>query len=255
MNQYRIAACALSLLAASSAFAAGLNATQVIERNVAARGGLEAWHAVTSLKLTGQMDAGGSENARLPFELTLARPNKSRLELKFQDKTALQIYDGTQGWKVRPFLNRDEVENFTPTEAKVAATAGELDGFLIDYSRKGYKVEARGSEPIEGKPAYKLLLTGKGGEQRMVWVDEGSFLEVKVDGEPRKLDGKLHKVWVYYRDYKTVKGLSLPRTLETVVDGVEKHHTMTVETVVVNPPLTASMFAKPPLPTARVAAQ
>ncbi len=250
MNQYRTVLCAVAVLAAAPTFAAGLGAAQVVERNVAARGGLEAWRAVTSIKLTGQMDAGGTENARLPFELTLARPNKSRLELKFQDKTAVQVYDGTQGWKVRPFLNRDEVENFTPAEAKVAASAGELDGFLIDYARKGYKVESRGSEFVEGKPAYKLLVTGKGGDQHTVWVDESSFLEVRIDAEPRKLDGKMHKVWVYYRDYKTVSGLGIPRTLETVVDRVEKHHTMTVETVVVNPPLSAALFAKPQLPAA-----
>jgi len=254
MNHYRVVVCALGFLAASSAFAAGLSASQVVERNVAARGGLEAWRAVTSLKMTGQMDAGGTENARLPFEMTLARPNKSRLELKFQDKTALQIYDGTQGWKVRPFLNRDEVENFTPAEAKTAANAGELDGFLIDSARKGYKVESRGIESVEGKPAYKLLVTGKSGDQHTVWVDETSFLEVRVDGEPRKLDGKLHKVVVYYRDYKTVNGLSIPRTLETVVEGVEKHHKTTIETVVTNPPMTASLFAKPQLPPASVAA-
>jgi hypothetical protein len=251
MNQYRSVLCVMAVLAAAPTLAAGLGAAQVVERNVAARGGLEAWRAVTSIKMTGQMDAGGAENARLPFELTLARPNKSRLELKFQDKTALQIYDGTQGWKVRPYLNRDEVESFTPAEAKVAAGAGELDGFLIDYARKGYKVESRGSESVEGKPAYKLLVTGKGGDQRTVWVDEASFLEVKVDGEPRKLDGKMHKVWVFYRDYKTVNGLGIPLTLETVVAGVDKHHKMTIETVVVNPPLTATLFAKPQLPAAQ----
>jgi hypothetical protein len=255
MNQYRIVLCAIAVLAAAATHAAGLGVAQVVERNVAARGGLEAWRAVTSIRMTGQMDAGGTDNARLPFEMTLARPNKSRLELKFQDKTALQIYDGTQGWKVRPFLNRAEVENFTPAEAKVAATAGELDGFLIDYARKGYKVESRGSEPVEGKPAYKLLVTGKNGEQHTVWVDESSFLEVKLDAEPRKLDGKMHKVWVYYRDYKTVNGLGIPRTLETVVDGVEKHHKMTIETVIVNPPLTTALFAKPQLPPAGAAAR
>ena len=254
MNQYRIVVCALAVFVAAPALAAGLGAARVVERNAAARGGIEAWRAVTSMKLTGQMDAGGGDNARLPFELTLARPNKSRLELKFEDKPAVQVFDGTQGWKVRPFLNRNEVEDFTPAEVKVAAAAGELDGYLIDAARKGYKIESRGSEPVEGKPAYKLVVTGKSGDQHTVWVDETSFLEVRVDGEPRKLDGKLHKVWVYYRDYHTTSGLNVPGTLETVVDGVAKHHKMTIETVVVNPPVTATTFAKPLPPAAGAAA-
>jgi outer membrane lipoprotein-sorting protein len=235
----------LTVLATSGAMAAGLSAAQVAERNAAARGGLEAWRAVRVLTLTGQMDAGGTESARLPFTLTMARPNKNRLELKFQDQTAVQVYDGTQGWKLRPFLNRNEVEPYTAAEAASAAHAGELDGPLIDYARKGTKLESQGTDTVDGKQAYKLKLTLKDGRTQNVWVDEASFLEVKADGEPRRLDGKMHPVTVFYRDYKTVSGLVVPHTVETVVRGDPKAHKMTVETVVVNRPLDANAFAKP----------
>ena len=195
--------------------------------------------------MSGEMDAGGKEEVRLPFVLSLKRPHKSRLELRFQDQTALQTYDGKLGWKFRPFLGRDDVVPLTAAEAKSAAAADELDGPLVDHAKKGTKVELQGMEPVEGKSAYKLRLTKSGGVQRNLWVDASSFLELKMDGEPRKLDGRPHKVTIFFRDYKTVSGLTVPNTLETAVEGVKQTRKMTIKTVAVNQALQDSLFAKP----------
>ena len=199
--------------------AAKLTAAQIIEKNVAARGGLKAWRAVDTLTLSGQMEAGGKQNTELPFVMKMKRSHKSRLEIQFRDQTSVQVYDGKEGWKVRPFLGRDEVEPFTPVEAKAAEAWEELDGLLIDYVRKGTKVVLQGTESVEGNTAYKLQLTMKNGDTRNVWIDAKTFLELKIDGQPRKMDGKMRNVTVYYRDYKTENGLTTPRLLETVIEG------------------------------------
>src|SRR3974390_2565185 len=120
---------------------AGLSATQIVDRHVAARGGLQAWHAVQTMSWSGKMDAGvGDSVARsqnyvsqiwgkkgekerlapsskpkktearqvqLPFVLEVKRPGKSRVELDFAGKTAIQVFDGNSGWMMRPFFNRD----------------------------------------------------------------------------------------------------------------------------------------------------
>ena len=98
---------------------------------------------------------------------------------------------------------------------------------------------------VDGKDAYKLRMTQKNGEQRNLWIDASSFLDVKVDGEPRRLDGKMHPVAIVFRDYKTLGGLTLAHTLETVVQGVKETHKMTIQKVAVNPKLEDSLFAKP----------
>jgi outer membrane lipoprotein-sorting protein len=234
---------------------AALPVAQIVDRNVAARGGLAAWRAVTSLTMSGEMDAGGKQDTRLPFVMSMKRPLKSRLELRFQDQTAVQVWDGTQGWKVRPYLNRNEVEPYSAAEARSAAAAAELDGPLVDFARKGTRVELAGTEVVEGRNTYKLKLTPKGGEPRHLWIDATSFLEVKIDGEPRKLDGKLRKVAVYYRDFKKVSGLRLPLTMETVVEKVQGSHKLTIQAVKLNPPLDDGLFAKPPPGSGKLAAK
>ena len=241
-----LALCAFSLaFFGSAASAADLTAAQIVERNASARGGVAAWRAVQAMTMTGEMDAGGKTDARLPYTMSLKRPHMSRLEIRFDNQTAVQTYDGKQGWKYRPYLGRTEAEPLTAAELKSEQATDDLDGPLIDADRKGTRVEVAGVDKVEGKDAYRLKLTNAGGASRNLWVDATSFLEVKMDGEPRKLDGRVHKVAVFLRDYKTVNGLNIPHTLETAVEGVKQTRKIVVKSVVINPKLDDALFGKP----------
>ena len=268
-----------SLAAQRKPTAARLSAAQIVKKHVSARGGLQAWRAVQTLSLSGKMEAGAGDSVsrsvrvargpgaatqkmrreiaagahkgeaekqvQLPFTLARQRPNKSRLEIEFAGKTAVQVYDGTNGWKLRPFLNRNDVEPFTPQEAKTEGENADMDGPLIDYAAKGTKVVLEGVEPVEGRDAYKLKLTTRTGIVKHIWIDAHSFLDVKVEGVPRRMDGKMHSVWVYQRDFRSVQGVMIPFILETIVDGYPQTHKIVFEKVAVNPNLDAAAFAKP----------
>ena len=283
---------AASCLAADNA---GLTAAQIVSKNVAARGGLKAWRAVQTLTETGKMGAGGdqrgqqqgqtpvkrpgkqvaptaasprlAQEAQLPFTLKLERPRRMRLELQFKGQTAVQVYDGTNGWKVRPFLNRMEVENYTEDELRKSALQSDLDGPLVDYEAKGSKVELEGTEKVEDKDNYRLKVTTRDGHESHVWVDAKTFLESKVEGTPRRLDGVEHPVEIYYRDYHNVDGLQIPFLMETkVLNATAKAKTpsairpttfpvekIVIEKVDVNAKLDAAQFTKPVIQTASLA--
>lgn len=253
-------------------------AASIVEKNAAARGGLDAWRAVQTLSMSGKMEAGkrqdpvklslaymrsskeieaeahralarglapaADDRVQLPFVMELARPRRSRVEIRFQGQTAVQVFDGKQGWKLRPFLGRHEVEPFTADELHIAAQQTELDGPLIDAEKKGGRVELEGTEKVEGREAYRLKVTLHGGEVRRVWVDTQTLLEVKVDGL-RRMDGRLRTVWTSLRDYRPVKGLMIPHLLETTVEGVSGSEKIVVEQVTLNPPLADGRFARP----------
>jgi hypothetical protein len=261
-----------------------LSAAEIVDKNVAARGGLQAWRAVQTLSLEGKLGAGGNQRAtlavprpkekslehipqrrveevQLPFLMELKRGRKMRFELQFKGQTAIQVYDGANGWKLRPFLNRMEVEPYTADELKKASMQSELDGFLVDYAAKGSRIELDGVEKAEGRDTYKLKVTQKSGQSIHVWVDAQTFLETKVEGQPRRLDGTEHPVEVYYRDYRTVDGLRIPFVLETRVLPVGKTalgfrdtpappEKIIIEKVVVNPQFDEKLFSKLEVPTA-----
>ena len=271
----------LSLLFLSTLVAtaqtAKLTASQVVEKNVAARGGAQAWKAVQTISWSGKLDAGAGDSVersrrfaqnqgklahtsrtqpnatpdkadkevQLPFVYEMKRPRKSRMEIEFAGKTAVQVYDGQNGWKVRPYLNRNDVEAFTAEEAKAESSKADLDGYLVDYAAKGTKVELAGMEKVEGKDAYKLKVTPKSGDAQYVWVDAQSFLDVKISGTPRRMDGKMHNVAIYQRDFRNVQGLMVPFVLETAVEGYRDTHKVVIETVAVNPKLEDALFTKP----------
>jgi hypothetical protein len=235
----------LGLLPVRSALPQSMTVDQVIEKNVVARGGLKAWREVQTMTLIGKMDAGTRQNVQLPIVMKLKRPRMSRIELEFNGKPAVQVYDGLNGWKVRPFMGRNDVEPYTAAEMQIAAEQSDIDGYLIDHAAKGVKVELAGKEEVEGHDAYKLSLTMKSGKTRFLWVDAQSFLEVKIEGNPRQLDGKMHKVETYYRNYTSVDGLMIPFVLETAVEKVSPSRKTIFEKVVLNPKLEENAFAKP----------
>lgn len=271
-----------ALLAAESkpAPAPRLSTQEIIDKYVAARGGLPAWHALQSISYSGKMQVGyGNSAARsaqyvssaalsvkakeqkirqqiaeakpeaaqvqLPFVLEMKRPNKSRVEIEFEGKTAVQIYDGQSGWLMRPYLNRNDWEPFSPDQARTQAAEPGLDGLLLDSASQGTKVDFESVEPVEGHPAYKLKLTLKGGEVRHVWIDAKSFLDVKIEGTPRRMDGRMRTVWIYQREFRSVQGVTVPFVLETAVDGYPDRHQMVIEKVALNPKLDDAAFAKP----------
>jgi hypothetical protein len=197
-----------------------------------------------------------ADEVQLPFVMELARPRKMRFELQFNGQTAVQVFDGANGWKLRPFLGRREVEPYTTDEMKMAFKQADLDGPLVDYAAKGTQIELAGMEKVEDRDTYKLKLTMKNGEAIHVWIDAQTFLEAKIEGQPRRLDGIYHPVEVYYRDYRPVNGIQIPYTLETKVLPVAQKapgikntpvpvEKTLIEKVVVNPKLDEAHFTKP----------
>jgi outer membrane lipoprotein-sorting protein len=270
-----------ALAADSKPVHASLTAAQIVDKNISARGGLPAWHAVQSMSWSGKMDAGSGDSAargamymqgpmsladkkkaataaaaagdkadtvaqvQLPFTYDMERPHKSRLELEFAGKTAVQVFDGTNGWKVRPFLNRNEVEPFNAEELKSEAGQSDLDGPLLDAAALGKRVELEAVEAVEGHDAYKLKLTAKNGTVQHIWIDAQSFLDVKVEGSQRRMDGRMRDVYVYQRDFRPVQGLMIPFVLETTVDGYRVTHKTIIDKVTLNPKLDDALFGKP----------
>jgi outer membrane lipoprotein-sorting protein len=275
-----LVAVTLAIAATAAPPSSELSAAEIVSRNVAARGGLQAWRSVQTLTMEGTLGAGGNQRAtlsmphpdqkatpriasqrraeevELPFVMHMKRPGKMRLELQFNGKTAVQVFDGTNGWKLRPFLNRMDVEPYTAEEKKIALKQSDLDGPLVDYVAKGTRVELTGMDKVEGRDNYKLKVTLKSGEALHVWVDAQTFLDTKIEGQPRRLDGVDHPVEVYFRDYRQVDGLQIPFVLETRVLPVAKTalgfkdppvpaEKITIEKVSVNPKLDDALFTKP----------
>jgi len=83
-----------------SALASAQTAEELVAKNIEAKGGLAKIKAISSLRTSSNLDAGG-------FKAVLGeeskRPNLLRTTFTIQGMTQIQAYDGSSGWQISPF--------------------------------------------------------------------------------------------------------------------------------------------------------
>ena len=225
-----------------------LTAAQIVEKNVAARGGLDAWKKIQTMVWLGHIESANAPAPNVAFVLELKRPNKERFEIRMPEQTSVRMYDGSHGWKLRPGANgRPEVQPYTPQELAYAREGEGLDDPLIDSEAKGLAVALDGVDEVEGRKAYRLNVTLASGNSQHVWVDAQTFLDIKYDRLSRNASGMSAMVSVFNRDYRTVAGLQVPFLIESGAGTAQATGKLVIDKVLLNPPLDDRLFAKPNL--------
>jgi len=215
---------------------------KLVDRNVAARGGADAWQVVSSMRQSGLMDVG--HGMHLPYVLEQKRPGKMCLEFDFDDETAVQCVAGNSGWKLLPFQGRNKPEPMTAAELREAAVSSDPYGLLFDYAARGIALELVGREPVAGRDAFKLKVTLAQGAVRWLYLDVETALEVKLETR-RTLGGKELRVETLYHEWQAADGLLISRRQQTQTEGDPESHFLTVDRVDVNPSLDDSRFVMP----------
>jgi outer membrane lipoprotein-sorting protein len=218
-------------------------ADDIINKAIAARGGMNKIKSVQALHMEGTISFGGDEQGNLIAEWK--RPGKFRQELVMTGKTMLRITNGSEGWSLNPFAGDTALRALEGDEVNLIAEQADFDKPLVDYKAKGNTVELVGKEQLEGKDTYKLKLTLKNGAVRYENIDATSFLETKWNGKIANGDKEV-EFNTFFRDYKTVEGLQFPSTIDTDTVGSEAKQKIVFDKIEVNPKLNDTRFEKPP---------
>ncbi|HEX4956303.1 MAG TPA: hypothetical protein VF017_23190 [Thermoanaerobaculia bacterium] len=232
----------LPLAAPLAAEEAAPTLEQVIDKNLAARGGKDKLTAMKSVRITGKMTMGPGMEA--PFVLEWKRPEKMRMEFTIQGMTGVQAFDGESGWMVMPFMGKTTPEKMPEDAAKEVREQADFEGTLVNWKDKGHTVELLGVEEVEGTPAYKLKVTKKGGEVETLFIDTDSNLEFK-SAQKREQNGQEMEVESIYGDYKEVAGLMMPHSIEARAVGMPMSQVMTIEKIEVDADIADSRFVMP----------
>jgi len=117
-----------------------------------------------------------------------------------KSQTAVQVYDGTNGWRLRPSSTAMK-SALQSDQLKEAARQADLTGPLVDYAAKSTKIEMEGVEKVGGKDNYRLKLTFKTVSPEA--VDQLPNLPRNQDRRHAPpLGWKMHNVEIYYRDFR-----------------------------------------------------
>jgi hypothetical protein len=234
----------ISLLIAIASVAMAQSADDIIAKYVDAIGGMDKLKAIQTQVDSASMMQGGFEIKGVMYQ---KRPNMSLQTYSVQGKTGKQGYDGTTAWALNPFSGRDYVQKMDADQAKDTKFQSDIDGQLVDYAKKGYKVTYVGDEDVDGSSAFKLQLTTQEGDEYFFYIDKDSYLLVQMTSKTKTQDGSESENDTKFSDYNEVNGVLMPFTIVTTVHvaGQDFNSTIKVAKVLVNVPLTDSLFKMP----------
>ena len=215
---------ALALLAATSGTAPAPTAEELVAKNLEARGGLAKLHGITAVHTVGKVRVGGGTEAKT--ESWAVPPDKYRSEFSLQGMTAVQAWDGQQAWAISPFRGRRDPQKLSADDAKDLVQSADAAGPFTDWKAKGLKIEAQGTEDIDGTDAYKIRVGYPNGDSRVVYLDPDTYLEIRVV-DHRMIRGQEDVQTTDLGEYEKVDGIYFPMEIgRNQVDKVELNGTV-----------------------------
>jgi hypothetical protein len=216
---------------------------ELVAKNTQAKGGAETLRALQSLRLTGKMLVNEGQ-IELRYVETKARPNKIRTDAMLQGMTAVNAYDGKEGWRVSPFQGRKDPEKMSADDVKPLVEDADIDGPLVDWKSKGSIVDYLGTEDVEGTAAHKLKVVRKNGDVSFIYLDPDHFLEIRILTQ-RTQHGAQVEEETELGDYEKVNGVFVPFAIDSGRKGDPDKQKIIIDKAEANVPVDDAMFRFP----------
>ena len=220
----------------------GQTVDEIIKNHIEGKGGAAKLEAVKTVKAVGKMVR---MNMEMKFSLFYKKPGMTRTEVTFSDKLMVFAYDGKTAWQISPFTGVDGPQIMTGDQADDAKETAEMfENPLIDYAKKGHKVELLGKDEVEGTEVFKLKLTKKDGKDIIFYLDTETFIDLKTETTRVRKDGKEMKSESYSGDFKEVNGMMTAFSIKTKVNGMDMGN-IVIESIEYDTVLDDSLFTMP----------
>jgi hypothetical protein len=121
--------------------------------------------------------------------------------------------------------------------------ADDFDSVLLDYQKKGYKVELIGNDQIDGLPTYHLRVTKKNGRVQDMYLNADTLLETRITMEFEQGDKK-GTASIDFSNYKPIDGIMVPFRIRQTTNGIIAGE-VTYDQVVFNQPIDDGLFRMP----------
>lgn len=213
------------------------SASAVLDKYVAAIGG-PAWRKVSSrvVKATIQMPAAG---VSMSATIWAARPAKTRTLIESDMIGKIERgYDGTVGWEINPMQG---TRVFEGVELDNAARDGNFDG-LVNWKDWVATADNKGPADVDGKPAWKIVVSPKRGAPQTYYFDQATGLAVKVEMSVQSAAGEVQSE-TYPGDYREVAGVRVPYRVRQTAGGQEL--VIVLDSVSFDTAIPASQFDPP----------
>ena len=209
MRTIQTTATALCLVLLAAPLAAA-TVDEVIAKHIEARGGLDAWKEIETLKVTGSYTAFSKV---APFTLHRARDNKYHLDHVLGEKPVTIGYDGENAWWINLWYQVPWAQKISGQDLKAFMQDVDFESPFFHYREKGYQVELLGEGDLDGQPAIKLKLTRPDESVETWYLDPDTHLELGYDAEGSDF-GQPAPQRAFIEDFREVAGVMIPHFIE-----------------------------------------
>lgn len=225
-----------------NAFAFAQSAEDIIAKHIKAIGG-DNWSKVNSIKMEATIAAEAAAGMTISYSMTAIRDKAARMDVSVMGMNQVSVVNGDKGWTINPFAGQTSAEPLTPDQVKNMMDQTDIDGTIIGYKEKGYKVEYVGKEDVEGTEALKIKVDKGEGKLEYLLYDPESYYEIKnvrVDN----VDGQEVETATIYSNFKAVDGITMPYTMQQA-NPMMGSTTISMTKVTLNPTVDEKIFEMP----------
>jgi hypothetical protein len=223
-----------------------ITADAVIERYVAARGGLERMHGIRTMIYRGEYREG--EHVSPNAAVTLMRPYYKLVgDAEHPNPDFAEGYDGS-AWEF--YRDPGIVVRTVGAASEAGRHAVYIDGPLIGYRERGWEVALAGKERIDGRDAWHLAITMPDGFRQDDFIDAETWLLI-AERKAAPIHAFGNKVTSEERigDYRDVAGVLFPFAHKEVELSTGRVlNEMRWKEIVVNHDFDAAVFSPPEWP-------
>jgi len=211
---------------------------ELLDKYLAAIGGGEGLHKITSRVQKGTLTAFGGQH--FPMELYAKAPDKRVSIMHLQNGDSVTAFDGKQGWLSVP----GRVHMMSAAENDAARIDADLY-FAAHVKTLYQKFSVTAGEKIDGHETYLVVGRSEGRPPLRLYLDKESglllrlirYAETPLGRNPTQID---------YADYREANGVKMPFRWTLARPG--NRFTIQVEQVQQNVPVDDAKFATPPPP-------
>jgi hypothetical protein len=181
---------------------------EIVAKNLNAVGGVAKLQAVKSVVMENTIKL---QNLEFENETTILVGKAMRSDSKIMGNSLVQAFDGVAAWEITPAIMGGTGEPQAMSDEPAKSVISQIDPFpLLDYAKKGTKIELLASEKVKDKDAYHLKVSPKVGAESEIWIDivSGFLLKLKTVQNGQEVD-------VFFLKYTEIEGINFATSMET----------------------------------------
>ena len=191
-------------------------ADEVIQKYAKAMGGLSAFNAVKTMRMTGTVTIQGMD---LPITVQIINGKAVRTDIDAMGQSVIKAYKDGKRWKIDPFAGAATATDMTNEELIESKAQTMIANQLMDYKARGHKVELQRQEDVEAIKCYKIKLTNKhDGKVTTYFISAADNTLIKSN-ITRDIQGQQMEVENFASDIKQFGGLRFPMIRTQKIQG------------------------------------